>query len=189
VTAVTGAAGFVLPGDFVDVMLTHDIRRDFSAGGGGNNPVIADALIRYTSETILHNIRVLAVDQDMSDLGATALVVRTVTLEVTPREAQTLNVAMAMGDLNLALRSLAVDEYLDQVGTFTTDLQISPTLAYAFQSMTAAARQALADAQAASARAASTAAAKPLAPTTQVAGARVKVYRGGRRSTEEFRTR
>jgi pilus assembly protein CpaB len=188
VTAVTGAAGFVLPGDFVDVMLTHDIRRDFGQASSGS-PVIADALIRYTSETILHNIRVLAVDQDMNDFEAAAVLVRTVTLEVTPRQAQTLNVAMAMGDLNLALRSLAVDEYLDQDSTFTTDLQISPTLAYAFQSMTVAARQALSDAQAANARAASAAASKSVAPTTQVAGTRVKVYRGGQTSTQDFRTR
>ncbi len=90
VTAVTGAAGFVLPGDFVDVMLTHDIRRDFATGGGGSTPVIADSIIRYTSETILHNIRVLAVDQDMNDFEATAILVRTVTLEVTPRQAETL---------------------------------------------------------------------------------------------------
>ena len=64
----------------------------------------------------------------------TAAVVRTVTLQVTPKQAQTLNVAMAMGDLSVSLRSLALDEDPDEDRTFTTDLQVSPTLAYALPS-------------------------------------------------------
>jgi len=188
VNAVTGAAGFVLPGDHVDIMLTHDIRRDFDQAGQGETPVIADSVIRYTSETILRNVRVLAIDQALNDVEKTAIVGRTVTLEVSPKEAEALNVAMVMGDLSMSLRSLAMDEGLDEDATFTTDLQISPALAYLFQSMSAAARQALVDAQS-NTRTVSAASAKSIAPTAQVTGARVKVYRGGRTSTQEFTPR
>ena len=185
VTAASGAAGFILPGDRVDIMLTHDVRRDLDRGGQ-SGPVIADSVIRYTSETIFHNMKVLAVDQDMRDLAENAVIVRTMTLEVTTHQAEALNVAMAMGELSVVLRSLALDEDMDQDGTFTTDLQVSPTLAYAFQTMTAAARRALAEAQDANERAATTAAARVVAPTPQVSGPRVKVYRGGNASTREF---
>lgn len=190
VTAVSAAAGFVLPGDHIDIMLTHDVRRDLTTNGE-EEAVIADSLIRYTSETILQNLRVLAVDQRMSDFEDTAAVVRTVTLQVTPKQAQTLNVTLAMGDLSVSLRSLALDEDPDEDRTFTTDLQVSPTLAYALQSKVSAAQLAQVEAQASSARTAARLAAAPktVAPSAQVAGARVKVYRGGRTSTQEFRTR
>jgi pilus assembly protein CpaB len=186
VSAVTGAAGFVLPGDHVDVMLTHDIRRDFNRSNEGDTPVIADSVIRFTSETILRRLRVLAVDQAMADNDQQAIVGRTVTLEVTPKQAETLNVAQAMGDLSISLRSLAVDEGMDEDQSFTTDLQISPALAYLFQSMT----RAMADARVASAQPqVSAASAKSVAPTARVTGARVKIYRGGRTSTQEFSRR
>jgi pilus assembly protein CpaB len=189
VTAATGAAGFVLPGDHVDVMLTHDVRRDLQQSGE-KETVIADSLIRYTSETIVQNLRVLAIDQRMNDFEDTAAVVRTVTLQVTPKQAQTLNVALAMGDLSVSLRSLALDEDPNEDRTFTTDLQVSPTLAYALQSRVSAEQLALVEAQAANARSATRQAAqKTVAPSSQIAGARVKVYRGGRTSTQEFRTR
>lgn len=186
VSAASGAAGFVLPGDHVDVMLTHDIRRDFNQANQGDTPVIADSVIRFTSETILRKVRVLAVDQAMNDVEQQAIVGRTVTLEVSPKEAETLNVAQAMGDLSVSLRSLAVDENLDEDVSFTTDLQISPALAYLFQSMS----RALADARvAASPSQVSAASAKSVAPTARVTGARVKIYRGGRTSTQEFSRR
>ncbi len=191
VTVVSGAAGFILPGDHIDVMLTHDISRELGQEGSGEDIVIADSLIRFTSETILRNLRVLAVDQRMDDMEEQAAVVRTVTLEVTPKQAEMLNVAQAMGDLSVSLRSLAIDDELDLAyeETFTTDLQTSPTLAFALQSMTSGAQQALAAAQAASTRSTRSASATPSAPSMRRSGVRVKVYRGGRTSTQEFSTR
>ncbi len=192
VTVVSGAAGFILPGDHIDVMLTHDVTRGL--GGQereGEDVIIADSLIRYTSETILRNLRVLAVDQRMNDMEEQAAVVRTVTLEVTPKQAEMLNVAQAMGDLSVSLRSLAVDDELDLAyeETFTTDLQTSPTLAFALQSMTSSAQRALAAAQAADTRGTRQASAEPYSPSARAPGTRVKVYRGGRTSTQEFSTR
>ncbi|BBB11773.1 Flp pilus assembly protein CpaB [Sphingopyxis sp. FD7] len=98
-----GVAGFVFPGDRVDVMLTQTIE----VKEGSTYP---DEQI-FTAETIVRNIRVLATDQryDAEDeTGKTP--VRTfgsVTLEATPEIAEKIAVAQGMGKLSLALRPLA----------------------------------------------------------------------------------
>jgi pilus assembly protein CpaB len=99
VNNATGVAGFVFPGDRVDLVLTQDV-----AGGGDGPPL-------KVSETIVRNIRVLATDQRVDskdEEGKT--VVKTfsnVTLEVTPRIAEKVAVAQNMGTLSLSLRSIA----------------------------------------------------------------------------------
>jgi pilus assembly protein CpaB len=100
VSARTGVAGFVFPGDRVDLMLTQSI----SGEDGGT------AL--RTAETILRNLRVLATDQSTesttTDDGKTVVrEFRTVTLEVTPKIAEKVSVAQTIGTLGLALRSIA----------------------------------------------------------------------------------
>lgn len=134
VTEVSGAAGFILPGDFVDVILTHDIRTDYRAPTAGENitPVIAESIVRYTSEAIVRNAHVVAIDQTFDDLESEATVVKTVTVEVTPKEVEIISTARAMGDISLSLRSLADDTAQDTKGVFTSDIEISPTLARAF---------------------------------------------------------
>ena len=93
----TGAGGFILPNDRVDVLLT---KRDKSPDGKG-----ADVAV---SEIILTNIRVLAIDQAPKEKeGTSALVGRTVTLELKPEQAETLARARQSGTLSLALRSIA----------------------------------------------------------------------------------
>ncbi len=98
-----GVAGFVFPGDRVDLMLTQTIEVE----EGSSYP---DSQI-FTAETIVRNIRVLATDQryDAEDeTGKTP--VRTfgsVTLEATPEIAEKIAVAQGMGRLSLALRPLA----------------------------------------------------------------------------------
>ncbi len=86
---VVGVGGFLLPGNRVDVLATK--------GGRGNS----DA----ESETILHNLRVLAVDQTASTDKTQPVVVRAVTLEMTPEEAEVLVKAQSEGRLQLALRN------------------------------------------------------------------------------------
>src|SRR3954463_3895938 len=99
VNVATGVAGFVFPGDHVDVVLTQNVE------GGGDGPALK------VSETIIRNVRVLATDQRITDKdkdGKTE--VRTfsnVTFEVTPRIAEKLAVAQSMGTLSLSLRSIA----------------------------------------------------------------------------------
>ena len=91
----TGAGGFILPNDRVDVILT---RREKNAAG-------ADAV---NSEIILSNVRVLAIDQAPKEKeGTSALVGRTTTLELKPEQAETLARSRQMGTLSLALRSIA----------------------------------------------------------------------------------
>ncbi|WP_228243019.1 Flp pilus assembly protein CpaB [Porphyrobacter sp. GA68] len=95
----TGVAGFIFPGDRVDLVLTQTIDGD---GGEKLN----------SAETILRNVRVLATDQsttqEKNDKGETVVnVSRTVTLEVTPRIAEKVAVAQSIGTLSLSLRSLS----------------------------------------------------------------------------------
>jgi len=93
----TGAGGFILPNDHVDVILT---RRDRDAEKGGGGEV-------QTSETILNNVRVLAIDQTEQEKDGQKVVVgKTATLELSPREAETLALAQRLGSLALALRSI-----------------------------------------------------------------------------------
>lgn len=108
VTPETGAAGFILPNDRVDVILS---RRDREAEKAAGVEV-------HASETILSNVRVLAIDQTVEEKGGQRVVVgKTVTLELTQRQAETLVRARAQGHLSLSLRSL-VDA---KVGATETD--------------------------------------------------------------------
>jgi pilus assembly protein CpaB len=91
------AGGFILPNDHVDVILT---RRDKWA------EKIA-GVEKYTSETILRNVRVLAVDQSIEDKeGQKVAVGKTATIELDPQQAETLALARQLGTLSLTLRSL-----------------------------------------------------------------------------------
>ncbi len=99
VNTTTGVAGFIFPGDHVDMVLTQQV-----AGGGDGPPL-------KVSETIVRNVRVLATDQRFTDKdedGKTP--VRTfsnVTFEVTPKIAEKIAVAQSIGQLSLSLRSIA----------------------------------------------------------------------------------
>src|SRR2546430_11278409 len=93
----TGAGGFILPNDRVDVLLT---KREKSPDGKG--PDISN------SEVILANVRVLAIDQAPKEKeGSNSLVGKTVTLELKPEQAETLARSRQNGSLTLALRSIA----------------------------------------------------------------------------------
>lgn len=97
VSAVTSVAGFVFPGDRIDLMLTQTVE--------GDGPSLK------VSETIVRNLRVLATDQRVDSKNAEGKTeVRTfsnVTLEATPRIAEKIAVAQTLGKLSLSLRSLA----------------------------------------------------------------------------------
>jgi pilus assembly protein CpaB len=99
VNASTGVAGFVFPGDHVDLVLTQQV-----TGGGDGAPL-------KVSETIVRNVRVLATDQRFTDKdedGKTAIkTFSNVTLEVTPRIAEKVAVAQSLGQLSLSLRSIS----------------------------------------------------------------------------------
>src|SRR4051812_14137481 len=94
----TGAGGFILPNDRVDVILS---KREKNVGSSGGPDII-------NSEVILPNVRVLAIDQAPKEKdGQNAVVGKTVTLELRPEQAETLARARQTGTLALALRSIA----------------------------------------------------------------------------------
>jgi pilus assembly protein CpaB len=94
INAETSAGGFILPNDRVDVILTRRQKED-----KGDQAV---------SETILTDIRVLAIDQTIGEKDGQKVVIgKTATLELSPSQAETLAVSRQMGTLSLALRSLA----------------------------------------------------------------------------------
>jgi pilus assembly protein CpaB len=93
----TGAGGFILPNDHVDVILS---RRDRDAEKAAGTEV-------HTSEIILSNIRVLAIDQSVEEKNGQKVVVgKTATLELTPQQVETLALSQQLGSLSLALRSI-----------------------------------------------------------------------------------
>ncbi|MGJ3625867.1 Flp pilus assembly protein CpaB [Sphingomonas sp. MMS24-JH45] len=98
--AQTSVAGFVFPGDHIDLLLTQSVE------GGGDGPPLK------TSETVVRNLRVLATDQrtsDQKDLDGNTVVntFSTVTVEATPKIAEQIAVAQTIGTLSLSLRSIA----------------------------------------------------------------------------------
>jgi pilus assembly protein CpaB len=93
----TGAGGFILPNDRVDVLLT---RREKNP-----NPVLPEIVV---AQIVLANIRVLAIDQAPKEKeGANNVVGRTVTLELKPEQTATLAASRQAGTLSLSLRSIA----------------------------------------------------------------------------------
>jgi pilus assembly protein CpaB len=99
VSATSGVAGFIFPGDRVDIVLTHSV-----VGGGSGLPL-------KVSETIIRNIRVLATDQrtnSKNEEGKTEVkTFSNVTLETTPKISEKIAVAGQLGSLSLSLRSIA----------------------------------------------------------------------------------
>lgn len=102
-TPASGVAGFAFPGDHVDVIVTFLVHSEEKAGGKTHD--------NRASETVLHDVRVLAIDQraddqvrDIKDPG------RTATLQVTPKQAEVVAVVAAIGQISLSLRSLPRDE-------------------------------------------------------------------------------
>lgn len=100
IDATSGIAGFVFPGDRVDLILTHSLERD-----SGKQQ-------RKASETVLSSVRVLAIDQRTNDQVNKPDLGRTATLEVTAKQAEMIPIITELGKLSLALRSLESPDQL-----------------------------------------------------------------------------
>jgi pilus assembly protein CpaB len=97
VSAERGAGGFILPDDHVDVLLTRHDKAVEKASG----------VEKFTSEAVLRNVRVLAIDQSVEEKAGQKVVVgHTATLELTPAQAETLELSRQLGTLSLELRSI-----------------------------------------------------------------------------------
>lgn len=93
VDRTSGLAGFIFPGDRVDLIVTHALP------SSGEQE-------RFISETFLQNVRVLAVDTKTDDQNGVPELSKTVTIEVTPSIAERINVVLRMGTISLSLRSI-----------------------------------------------------------------------------------
>jgi pilus assembly protein CpaB len=100
VNATSGVSGLVFPGDRIDIILTHVI----------SDRTGEEAVERRASETVLENVRVLAIDQLVDEESSQPTYANNFTLEVTPKQAEMLSVVRELGGLSVALRSLAKDE-------------------------------------------------------------------------------
>jgi pilus assembly protein CpaB len=124
VTPATGVAGLILPNDHVDVIMDSQ-PRDLANLTGWN-----DVIARYATETIIKDLRVIAINQKMSHdpkqgVGESG---NLVTLEVTPAQAEKLLVARQIGPLTLILRSMVSSPTDNMQQTFTMDVRASRAL-------------------------------------------------------------
>ncbi|MGI9483583.1 MAG: Flp pilus assembly protein CpaB [Hyphomicrobiales bacterium] len=97
ISADTGAGGFILPNDRVDIILTRKVRMKKGSEEA------------HVSETVLKNVRVLAINQTFreNEKGDQVIVGKTATVELRPQQTEILEVADSMGALSLSLRSIA----------------------------------------------------------------------------------
>jgi pilus assembly protein CpaB len=102
VTSATGMAGFVSPGDHIDLLLTMVVHPEKDQ---------KDDPDRHMSETVLTDLRVLAMDQRISDDKKDVAIPKTATLEVTPKQAEIVAVTSELGLLSLSLRSVAEEDF------------------------------------------------------------------------------
>lgn len=167
VTAASGLAGFISPGDRVDIILTANLRQDG----------------RIISRTVAENVRVLAIDQRADPISMERLATgedklatpSTVTLEILPRQAEQLAAAQELGRLSLALRDLGAQRQTPGAVADMTRPDKGFTLLPTFDGQTLA-PPAL-DAAAAALAQTPVPHARPAAPR---AGGDVEVVRGGR---------
>src|SRR5215813_3327789 len=102
VTDPQSVAGLAFPGDRVDLLLNLHFQLEGVTATGGTAKYEPQ-----TSETVLENVRLLATDRNLNDIDKEAKSVNTVTIEVTPKQAEMVKVATSMGSLSLSLRGLA----------------------------------------------------------------------------------
>jgi pilus assembly protein CpaB len=110
---VAGVAGFVRPGDKVDILLTRQ-------NVDGNQPV---------TQVLAENVRVLGIDQMSDDAADKPVVARAVTVEVTPDQADLISLAQAVGNVSFTLRHVADDTPLAHHAVTVADLAIKDRLA------------------------------------------------------------
>jgi pilus assembly protein CpaB len=111
VNDVLGVAGFVLPGDRVDIMLTREIVQ--------NNPI---------TDVLLQNVKVLGIDQKSDQQANDPDVVKAVTIEVTSEQAQKITLAATVGKLSLSLRDISNVELEKVKSVSIRDLGVSEAI-------------------------------------------------------------
>ncbi|HEX4505594.1 MAG TPA: Flp pilus assembly protein CpaB [Alphaproteobacteria bacterium] len=120
--ATADGAGLILPGDHVDLLLSHQIP----------DMETPNAPARNVSETVLSNVRVVAIDQTVNDQDKKPITGKTATFEVTSKQAESIEVAKLIGNLSIVLRSAGDPEGKDGAKQMaagpTWDSDVSPLL-------------------------------------------------------------
>jgi pilus assembly protein CpaB len=138
VTPASSVSGLAFPGDKVDVLLSSDMKKA-SDDRSGAMVTPEKGVVKFIAETVLQDVRLLAVDNalvrgqpDAKGKDTASQPGKTVTLEVTSEQAEKLLAASMMGTLSIVLRSLAIEpDALPEPrpgGEFTTDLEASAAL-------------------------------------------------------------
>jgi pilus assembly protein CpaB len=126
ITTASGVSGFITPGDRVDVVLAADVRKADSSNTDKGGP-----LVRFAAETVLEDVKVLAIDQQIArGRDGSAIQGKTATVEVTSKQAELLTAAGMLGNLSLVLRGFEADtaRTATQPTTFTSDIEASKAL-------------------------------------------------------------
>jgi pilus assembly protein CpaB len=127
IDAVSGDGGFIVPGDRVDVLLAERYPIMYSADEQASFSGLRPTQ-KQVNSVVLHNVRVLAIDQEMQDIDKKPKVGSTATIEVDAVQAQKAVLAGQMGALSLALRSLVQAEPPAREGGIVQDADVSPFL-------------------------------------------------------------
>ncbi len=191
VQQTTGVGGFIMPGDYVDVMLTHNLFTQIREAGAQRSTIKPLDTLKSMTETIMRRKRVISVGQKVTNFEGVATTVPNITLEVTAKEGEVLTVAQSMGKLSFVLRSLSsldpnakVDEEEEGL-SFTKDIDVSPYL-----SEQKSVRQAKIDDMEAAAAAAAmppddAGSAEEVVIEEEPSGPTIRVYRGQSNEVEE----
>lgn len=125
VSAASMVGGFLGPGDHVDVILTYKETVKSADKDPGTTAMLELNLDKLATETILQNVKVLAVDQTAKRPEDDKVKVgKTVTLAVTARDAEKLALSQKMGDLTLALRAIGDKDMVDKTWPTTSDARL-----------------------------------------------------------------
>ena len=107
ITNPSAVSGFITPGDKVDIVLAADFQNTLERDKKGSSSIIQ----RYAAETVLTDVKVLAIDQQIARAhDGAAIPGKTATVEVSPKQAEILTAAGMMGTLQLVLRGLPADK-------------------------------------------------------------------------------
>src|SRR4051794_20617547 len=102
VTVTSGISGFIFPGDRVDLVLSYPV----PSPAGSKTDSGGKAYEHKASQTVLCDVRVIGIDQKLDGKPGEAVVAQTATLEVTPKQGETVALASELGKMSLTLRSL-----------------------------------------------------------------------------------
>ena len=131
VSPQSASGGFILPGDRIDVLLTHDKLRQVLKKRLGGKPAPPDEpplLLSQTTETILRDVLVLAVNEVVDVVEGNSVKTNAITLELTAKQAELMITARTMGKISMVLRSLERPDNESDKPSFTTDVEVSPFL-------------------------------------------------------------